>query len=267
MNELSKVISFNNENAGWNVRVVMVNGEPWFVAKDVCNALDIRDVSRAVNGNSSRGDNGLDEDEKGTYIVRTPGGNQSLLCINEPGLYKLIMKSRKPEAKPFQRWVTHEVLPSIRKTGSYVSTQTQSPTYRIPANYIEAMEYAIALAKANNQLQAQVDEMVPKATTFDLLMAAKNDVTVNEFVKAFGHGWGRNKLFAWMRSKHLLMANNLPYQKHVDAGYFTVRIVPKQHGEKGVFEHSQCMITPKGMDWLSKMLLAQPRERILTLIN
>ncbi len=256
---VEKVIPFNNENTGWNVRVVMIGDEPWFVAKDVCAALKIGNPTNAVKR--------LDQDESALISIKgTNYGNEPLNCVNEPGLYSLVLSSRKTEAKQFKRWVTHEVLPTIRKTGSYLP-QSQAPAYRIPANYIEAMEYAVTLAKANNHLQAQVDEMAPKATTFDLLMAAKNDVTVNEFVKAFGHGWGRNKLFAWLRAKNLLMANNLPYQRYVDAGYFTVRVVPKQHGEKGVFEHSQCMITPKGMDWLSKLLLSEVNERTLVLVK
>jgi prophage antirepressor-like protein len=240
----------------------MINGEPWWVAKDVCDVMGLQQVSRAISR--------LDEDEGGLLEVPHPQNPNKLIQVNgvnEAGLYQLILRSKKPEAKTFRRWVTHEVLPAIRKTGSYVLPQASTPMYHIPANYIEAMEYAIALAKANNHLQTQVDEMAPKAITFDLLIAAKNDVTVNEFVKAFGHGWGRNKLFAWLRAKSLLMANNLPYQRYVDTGYFTVRVVPKQHGEKGVFEHSQCMITPKGMDWLSKLLLSEVNERTLVLVK
>ncbi|MCL6446283.1 MAG: Bro-N domain-containing protein [Alicyclobacillus sp.] len=93
------------------VRVVMVGDEPWFVAKDVCEALEISNHRDAVAR--------LDDDEKGVVSTDTPGGVQNVQAINEPGLYKLVMSSRKPEAKPFQRWVTHDVLPSIRKTGRY----------------------------------------------------------------------------------------------------------------------------------------------------
>ena len=100
---------FNYQNQC--IRMLDTNGEFWWVAADVCRILELDDVSKAVSR--------LDEDEKGTNIIRTPGGNQSLLCINESGLYSLIFTSRKPEAKAFKRWVTHEVLPSIRKYGSY----------------------------------------------------------------------------------------------------------------------------------------------------
>ncbi len=104
---------------GNQVRTVVVNGEPWFVAKDVCEILEITWVKDAVEG--------LDEDEKGRAIIPTPGGNQQMTIINEPGLYSLVLRSRKPEAKQFKRWITHEVLPAIRKTGGY-------STKRIPYN-------------------------------------------------------------------------------------------------------------------------------------
>lgn len=101
---------FEHEEFG-EVRVVIIDGEPWFVAADVCRILELDDVSKAVSR--------LDDDEKGTNLIPTRGGEQSMLIVNEPGLYRLIFSSRKPEAKKFQRWVYHEVLPSIRKTGTY----------------------------------------------------------------------------------------------------------------------------------------------------
>ena len=104
------------------VRTVERDGEVWFVAKDVADILELRDAELATRG--------LDEDEKGTHKMCTPGGVQDMTVISEPGLYTLLMRSNKPEAKPFRRWVTHEVLPSIRKTGSYTipgAEQTQEP--------------------------------------------------------------------------------------------------------------------------------------------
>lgn len=104
------------------VRVTMRDGDPWFVARDVCTILGITNASQAVEK--------LDEDEKGVCSTYTPGGTQALLCINEPGLYRLIFQSRKAEAKAFTRWVTHEVLPAIRKTGTY-TTELAAPPARL----------------------------------------------------------------------------------------------------------------------------------------
>lgn len=109
------------------VRVVDVNGEPWFVAKDVCECLDI--------GNSRDVVAALDEDEKGVDSIDTPGGAQEMSIISEAGLYSLILRSRKPEAKAFKRWITHEVLPSIRRAGSY--GQWNLP--RVPKSFPDAL--------------------------------------------------------------------------------------------------------------------------------
>ena len=95
------------------VRVVECEGEPWFVVKDVCECLELTDVSKTISL--------LDDDEKGTNSIRTPGGEQQMLVISEPGLYSLILRSRKPEAKAFKRWIIHEVVPSIRKRGLYAT--------------------------------------------------------------------------------------------------------------------------------------------------
>lgn len=99
------------------VRNVVIKGEPWFVAKDVCDILGLTNSRKATAG--------LDDEEKGVTISDTPGGQQSLTIINESGLYSLIMQSRKPEAKAFKKWVTSEVLPSIRKYGYYISPTAQ----------------------------------------------------------------------------------------------------------------------------------------------
>lgn len=99
-----------------SIRIIMINGEPWLVAVDIAKALNFRDASNMVRM--------LDEDEKGTRPVSTPGGSQELTVISESGLYHAVLKSRKPEAKTFRKWVTSEVLPSIRKTGSYSVTDS-----------------------------------------------------------------------------------------------------------------------------------------------
>ena len=119
MSTSSPVVSFNFVTQ--SVRIVMIDDEPWFVAADVCVALSHSDTSMAVRR--------LDDDEKGTSTVCTPGGNQEVTIINESGLYSLILTSRKPEAKKFKKWVTSEVLPAIRKTGRYVAPQPAPVAY------------------------------------------------------------------------------------------------------------------------------------------
>lgn len=111
MNDLT-VYNFN----GSNVRVIIRDDEPWFVAKDVCGVLELEKTDSAIRE--------LEPDEKGTHVVSTLGGNQRMSVVSESGLYALIFKSRKPEAKVFRKWVTSEVLPAIRKTGRYVNQAT-----------------------------------------------------------------------------------------------------------------------------------------------
>ena len=108
MTNALQVFDFNNKT----VRIIMQDGEPWWVAKDVCDILGLADTHTALRA--------LDEDEKGRQSLPTPGGEQEMSVINESGLYTLIIRSNKSEAKQFKRWITHEVIPSIRKTGSYV---------------------------------------------------------------------------------------------------------------------------------------------------
>jgi prophage antirepressor-like protein len=99
------------EGQGFSVRTTIKNGEPWFVASDVCQVLEISDIRQAMDR--------LDEDERGGCRIPTPGGEQEVRAVSEAGLYSLVLGSRKPEAKTFKRWVTHEVLPAIRRTGTY----------------------------------------------------------------------------------------------------------------------------------------------------
>lgn len=113
---------FNFDAQG--LRVVGTQEAPWFVAKDVCAALGLPNVSLAISGRADRDESGLDEDEKGIAIVNTLGGPQEMLTVNESGLYCLIFRSRKPEARTFRKWVTAEVLPALRRTGRYVVAPT-----------------------------------------------------------------------------------------------------------------------------------------------
>lgn len=131
---------FRNEQFG-EVRTVLQNGQPWFVAADVCNALGIKEHRRAATR--------LDEDEKGVRSIPTKGGNQEVVVVNEPGLYTLMLGSRKPEAKVFKRWITHEVIPSIRRTGSY----------GVPNNLADTI---IKLADCVNHLSRRIEQIENK---------------------------------------------------------------------------------------------------------
>jgi len=128
------------ESDRWAVRTIQIDGAPWFVAADVCRALDI--------GNSRDAVASLDNDEKGVANADTPGGAQQMSVISEPGLYSLVLRSRKPEAREFKRWITHEVLPAIRRTGQYVPApapeRTPAQLIAMIANELVAQEARVA---------------------------------------------------------------------------------------------------------------------------
>ena len=136
----NQLASFSHETFG-SVRTLTKDGEPWFVASDVCKALEISDVHVSLRR--------LDDDEKDGCLIPTPGGEQQMSIVNEPGLYSLVLGSRKPEAKAFKRWITHEVIPQIRKTGAYLSPVIDSDMLFKMAEAMAAKEKQISLIDQN----------------------------------------------------------------------------------------------------------------------
>ena len=143
------------------VRITDQNGEPWFIAKDVCDVLGL------TTANFPRD---LDADEQGVFQLMTPGGMQSSKIINESGLYSPILRSRKEEAKRFKNWVTSEVLPTIRKEGRY-SLPSAGPVYALPQTLAEALEFAAKQARKKVALESQKQIMAPKTEVYDALVA------------------------------------------------------------------------------------------------
>lgn len=184
--------------AGQQVRTVIVDGDPWFVATDVAVILDL--------GNPRSSLALLDEDEKGVHTVDTLGGAQSVTTINEPGLYSLILRSRKAEAKAFKRWITHDVLPQIRRTGQFGS--------QVPSSLAEALELAAIEARKIEALEAKAAEDAPKVAAYDQLMDADGFYTMEAAAKL--GGIGRNTLFARLRDAGVIQSGSrMPYQRYM----------------------------------------------------
>lgn len=233
------------------VRTVVLDGEPHFVAADVCGVLDQPNVSQVVAR--------LEDDEKGIHNLDTPGGRQDLLVVSESGLYSLILGSRKPEAKMFKRWVIHEVLPAIRKTGRY-----ELPVFSDPDEQalILAQEVTRLIAE-KRQLQAVNAQQSytlavaePKVQAFDQFLTAENWLTMNEAAKSLA--WGRNRLFEELRNRRILIrGSNLPYQQYLDAGYFRVRQVVIDMGDR-LETRPQTLVSPRGLEWLRRVLSSSP---------
>lgn len=147
-----------------NIRVIMQGGEPWFVAKDVCDCLELDLASGA---------RGLDDDEKGLHTMQTPGGAQEMSIISEAGLYSLILRSRKHEAKAFKRWVTHDILPSIRKTGGYGMSLPKKQDYAAINHELDALGKILGFAGiTGNQLAIAADNYYRKRTGISVIEAS-----------------------------------------------------------------------------------------------
>lgn len=236
MNQLQQIFQYQQHQ----VRTVIKDGEPWFVAKDVCNVLEIKNSRDAISR--------LDDDEKDVALTDTLGGKQEMAIVNEPGLYTLILGSRKPEAKAFKRWVTHEVIPTIRKIGSYSIKKLDSYMIDDPIErakrWIEEQEEKLAI-------QQQLQLAAPKAEMYDVALSADNAQTMSIVAKTLGYG--RNKLFAFLRKQGVLRQNNEPYQEFIDRGYFRIRQVPISRSS-GTQNKPQTLVTAKGMDYIAKLL-------------
>lgn len=182
---------------GQQVRTLLIDGEPWFVAADVARILGYRMASDLTRR--------LDDDEKGTRSVRTPGGAQDLTVINEPGLYSAALGSQVPDARAFKRWVTHEVLPTIRRTGQFGS--------QLPQSFAEALELAAVKVRELEAAEQKIALDAPKVAAYDALMDADGFYTM-EAVAKLG-GIGRTTLFNRLREVAVIQSGSrMPYQRY-----------------------------------------------------
>lgn len=218
------------------------NGEPWFVAKDVCDILGLENSRKATAE--------LDPDEKNTVTISDGiPGNPNKTIISEPGLYKLIMRLRKPEAKEFQRWVTHEVLPSIRKHGAYMTQQTLDKALTSP-------DFLIQLATKLKEEQEKVKELEPKARFADAVAASDGTCLVGELAKMLrqnGLDIGQNRLFAQLREDGYLgktgSNRNVPTQRAMDLGLFRIKETAITHSDGHVTINRTVKVTGKGQTY------------------
>ncbi|MGG1712506.1 phage antirepressor [Bacillus licheniformis] len=242
MDQLQKVFNYQDQQ----VRTVVKDGEPWFVAKDVCDVLEIGNPSQALSR--------LDEDEKNTVILNEGIGNPNKTIVNEPGLYSLILGSRKPEAKQFKRWITHEVIPTIRKTGGYVANDDLFiQTYLPQADEQTKQLFKVTLHTMKEQSK-QIETMKPKALFADAVEASESSVLVGELAKILkqnGVDIGQNKLFKWLRENGYLIRKkgesfNLPTQRSMDMGLFEIKKSTIVNGDGSIRTTRTPKVTGKG---------------------
>lgn len=221
------------------------HGEPWFVAKDVTNALGLDRPSQSTRY--------LDGDEKGMCLVDTPSGCQEMVTLSEAGLYSLILKSRKREAKAFQRWVTHEVLPAIRRDGGYMVAKDETPEETMARAFIIA-QGTIERQQARISLQSrQIKEMTPKALFADAVAASDGTCLVGELAKMLtqaGFKVGQNRLFKLLRDDGYLGKHgcnrNVPKQRYIEQGLFRIKETAVTHADGHVTLNRTPKCTGKG---------------------
>ena len=232
------------------MRTVLKDGEPWFVAADVCRALEIGDTHKAVER--------LDDDEKGRSLIPTLGGEQELLIVNEPGLYTLVLGSRKPEARAFKRWITHEVIPSIRKHGGYLTPPTIAELLENPDTIVEL---ALTLkAEREKRLSAESDLRVakPKAEYFDDLVERNTLTGIRETAKELQ--WREKEFIHFLLDKGYVYRDQKqrlqPYAEHVKDGLFEMK---ECKSDRNGWSGTQLLITPKGRESFRLLRLVEKR--------
>lgn len=217
-------------------------GEPWFVLKDCMSILDLGNPTETVKM--------FDEDEFSTAeVIDSIGRRQQAYIISEPGLYRLVMRSRKPEAKEFQRWVTHEVLPAIRKTGGYIPTTDADDDMTILAKAVMIGQRTMEAQKQKiAEQQTRIVELEPKARFADAVAASDGTCLVGELAKMLrqnGMDIGQNRLFRLLQADGYLGKSgsnrNVPTQRAMDLGLFRIKETTVTHADG----HTTVSRTPK----------------------
>lgn len=246
MNELQ---IFKNNQFG-NVRIVMKGQEPWFVAKDICECLAISKHRDAISR--------LDSDERGSLKVDTLGGKQEMATVNEYGLYSLVLSSRKPEAKEFKRWITHDVIPQIRKTGQYVAD--------IPRTLPDALRAYANEVEEHNKAKALIEEQKPKVLFADSVAASHTSILVGDLAKLLHQNgvkdMGQKRLFNWLRENSYLIKRkgsdyNSPTQKAMEMGLFQIKETVVSHADGHTSVNKTTKVTGKGQQYFINKFLGE----------
>jgi anti-repressor protein len=250
-NQALQIFNFD----GGDVRVVLVDGQPWWVASDVAGVLAVGRAHDAVRR--------LDDDEKGTVTIRTPGGPQNLATVSESGLYAMILTSRKPEAKRFKRWVTGEVLPALRKTGRYqVETsdlaipQTLSEALRLAA---DALDQAAASRASEAKALARVEVLEVEVAAAPLVIGSyslRQSASILNEVE--GVSTGQNRLAALLRTFGMVDDSGQPYARHASHLVQRPRTYLHKRTNEARLGKPQTRVTARGLNYLIRRMGGKP---------
>lgn len=250
---MSELKIFENPEFG-KIRTVIIDNRPWLVGKDVAMALGYSNHRKALNDHVDSEDR-----QNGVTIRDSIGRDQTPVIINESGLYSLILSSKLPTAKEFKRWVTSEVLPSIRKSGGYITGQ-------------ESMTDAELMAKALLVAQRQIEErnalierMRPKEIFADAVSASKSAILIGDLAKILcqnGVQIGQKRLFEWMREHGYLIKQkgaswNMPTQRSMDAGWFEIKETTITHSDGHISINKTAKVSGKGQVYFVNKFLRE----------
>ena len=244
---------------GAKVRTVEINGEVWFVAKDVCSILGLTNTAEALRG--------LNAKDLTSAILTSGGQNREMNCINEPGVYKLIFKSRKPEAEKFQDWVTSEVLPAIRKHGMYISDKNLDAFKDNPEAFNLLLEKYTKEHDKRIALQEQIAIDLPYTVLGKVMTARVGSFSIQNaahFLSQHGVETGQNRLYKRFREDGWLCSRkgkqyNKPTQRAIDKGFFNV--------ELGSGMNVITVITPEGLKFFSNLFLNETYPLLVAIQN
>lgn len=263
-----------NEIQVWNyesseIRTVQINGEPWFVLSDVCKVLELSTPARVAER--------LEKDEVSqTHTIDRMGREQKTTIINESGLYTVILRSDKPQAKPFRKWVTSEVLPSIRKHGAYMTDQALEKALTNPDFLIELATQLKAEQEQRRRLETtvaaqskQMEQDKPKVLFADSVAASSSSILIGELAKLIkqnGVDMGQRRLFAWMRENGYLIKRcgseyNLPTQRSMERGLMEIKETSVIHSGYTTISKTP-KVTGKGQVYFINLLVGQRTETL-----
>ena len=259
----SELKIFNYENA--NVRTTVRNGEIWFVLKDVCEVLGIHNSKMVATR--------LDDDEKAAIRLadtRSDSSNQmrNFIAVNESGLYKVILRSDRPEAKKFMRWITHEVLPTIRKHGAYITSDKMEELMTDPDTWVKLIRTLQQERREKAMLQNQIEIDRPKIVFADAVSVSESDVLIGELAKILkGNGVdiGQNRLFERLRNDGFLVRRNggdynMPTQKAMDRQLFKIKETAITHSDGHVTINKTVKVTGKGQLYFVNLFLNEKNK-------
>lgn len=248
---------FNNPEFG-AIRTIEKDGEPWFVGKDVAVVLGYGDTDQALRKH-------IDDEDKLTRRFDGSGQNRQMTIINESGLYSLVLSSKLPTAKKFKRWVTNEVIPSIRKHGAYMTPETLEKVLLSPDTLMQLAQNLKDEQEKRKVLETKIEQDKPKVLFADAVASAKTSILIGELAKLLkqnGVDIGQNRLFEWMRQNGYLIRRqgsdyNMPTQRSMEQGLFEIKETTVVHADGHTHINKTPKVTGKGQAYFVTLFLKE----------